>query len=48
MKTENRLCPRARTLTEDVMQSHLRGDTTVGVYPIFDRDKAQFLPWTST
>ena len=35
--------PVREPLTEDVIQSHLRGDTTVGVYPIFDRDKAQFL-----
>ena len=35
--------PVRESLTEDAIQSHLRGDTTIGVYPIFDRDKAQFL-----
>ena len=35
--------PVREPLTENAIQSHLRGDTTIGVYPIFDRDKAQFL-----
>ena len=35
--------PVREPLTENAIQSHLRGNTTIGVYPIFDRDKAQFL-----
>ncbi len=35
--------PVREPLTENAIQSHLRGDTTIGVYPIFDRNKAQFL-----
>ncbi len=35
--------PVREALTVDVIQSHLRGDATVGVYPVFEGDKAQFL-----